>query len=79
MMRGMTEETAAKLHAEIAAQRGEIERLQAENTALEAQIAQLSADLAAALQQIGKQVPAFVKANRPTPQGEKRPRKKRAA
>ena len=79
MMRGMTEETAAKLHAEIVAQRGEIERLQAENTALQAQIAQLSADLAAALKQIGKQVPAFVKANRPKPQGEKQPRKKRAA
>ena len=78
-MRGMTEETAAKLHAEIVAQRGEIERLQAENTALQAQIAQLSADLAAALKQIGKQVPAFVKANRPKPQGEKQPRKKRAA
>lgn len=78
-MCSMTEEAAAKLQAENVALRGEIERLQAENTTLQAQIAQLSADLAAALKQIGKQVPPFVKANRPKAEGEKQPRKKRAA
>ena len=79
MMRGMATEAESKHQAKIVALRGEIERLQAENTTLQAQIAQLSADLAAALKQIGKQVPPFVKANRPKAEGEKQPRKKRAA
>ena len=78
-MRGMAEETESEVAAEMAALRSEMERLQAENNALQEQVAQLSAELAAALKQSGRQVPAFVKANRPKREGEKQPRKKRAA
>ena len=78
-MHGMTEETGAKLEAENAALRREIEEMRAEVAALQAQVQQLSADLAAALKQLNQQAPPFVKANRPQPEGEKPPRKKRAA
>ena len=72
-MRGMAEET------EMTALRSENERLQGENRALQEQIVQLSAELAAALQQSNTRVPAFVKANRAKREGAKRARKKRAA
>jgi len=78
-MQGMAEETESQVEGEIAVLRSEMERLQAENRGLREQITQLSAELAAALKLGGKQVPAFVKANRPKREGEEQPRKKRAA
>lgn len=78
-MRTMAEATESKLETEITVLRCENERLQAENRALQEQIVQLSAELAAALKQSDQRVPTFVKANRAKREGAKRPRKKRAA
>jgi len=85
MMEGVGEHTERILAAENAELRSENARLQAENTALQAQVAQQGAELAAALERLaelerrGQEAPGFVKPNRPKPEGERRPRKKRAA
>jgi len=77
MMLGMTEEPEAV--------ENELARLREENTHLIAEVVRLGAALAEALERIEelergqKQPPSFVKPNRPKPEGEKQPRKKRDA
>ena len=84
-MRGMSEETEAGMQVENAELRRENERLAAENVELREQVTQLSTDLATAMERIAElerrntQAPAFVKPKRQKRQGEKQPRKKRAA
>ena len=85
MMGGVEERTERNLAAENTALRSEVARLQAKNAALQVQVAQQGAELAAALERLaelerrGQEAPGFVKPNRPKPEGERRPRKKRAA
>jgi len=77
MMLGMTEGRESP--------ESELARLREENAQLIAEVARLGAALAEALERMEelergqKQPPSFVKPNRPKPEGEKRPRKKRAA
>jgi transposase len=85
MIGSVEEQTESNLAAENVALRSENARLQAENAALQALVEQQGVELAAALERLAElerrsqEAPGFVKPNRAQREGEKRPRKKRAA